>query len=62
LACPKLTDKMKKIFIVLCMVILNSAFISCNPENLAEEEVELQACCSDGEDIPPPPPPPPTGN
>ena len=53
-------DKMKKIFIVLFMVILNSAFISCNPENLAEEEVELQACCSDGEDIPPPPPP--TGN
>ena len=34
-------------------------FFSCNPENLAEDEVELQACCGNGEDIPPPPPPPP---
>ena len=50
---------MKKVFIVLFTVILNVAFFSCTPENLAEDEVELQACCGNGEDIPPPPPPPP---
>tara|TARA_R110000787_G_scaffold5439_2_gene19813 strand:+ start:79 stop:240 length:162 start_codon:yes stop_codon:yes gene_type:complete len=53
---------MKKIYMILFTVILNSAFFSCNPENLSEAEIELQACFSDGEDIPPPPPPPPTGN
>lgn len=48
--------------IILFSVILNSVFFSCNPENLTEAEIELQACCTDGEDIPPPPPPPPPNN
>jgi len=49
---------MKKISIILFTVILNAAFLSCDPQDLAENEVELQACCGDGGDIPPPPPPP----
>lgn len=58
MVCPKILNKMKKISIILFTVILNAAFLSCDPQDLAEHEIELQACCGDGGDIPPPPPPP----
>ncbi|WP_156950193.1 hypothetical protein [Maribacter antarcticus] len=50
---------MKKIYIILFTVFLTATLFSCDPETVAEEAIELQACCSDGGDIPPPPPPPP---
>lgn len=42
---------------MLFTVFLNVVLFSCTPESLTEEEIYLEACCGDGEDIPPPPPP-----
>lgn len=54
---------MKKIYLVLFTVFLNSMFFSCTPPSLGGEEVietEIAECCDeDGEILPPPPPPPP---
>ncbi|MEP5253792.1 MAG: hypothetical protein ABJQ39_01955 [Winogradskyella arenosi] len=52
---------MKKIYIIILTVFLNSVFLSCNPESMVEE-VAPQACCGENGEIPPPPPPttPPT--
>ena len=51
--------KMKKTYIILFTIFLNTVLFSCTPEEIIEEEITLQACCGDGGDIPPPPPPPP---
>ena len=48
---------MKRIYIILFTVFLNTALFSCTKDAIAEEEVVLQACCGDDGDIPPPPPP-----
>jgi hypothetical protein len=58
LACSKINNKMKKISIALLIVFLNATLFSCTPEDIAENEIQVEACCGDGEDIPPPPPPP----
>jgi len=50
---------MKKISIVLSILFLNVTLFSCTPEEIAEDEIQVEACCGDGENIPPPPPPPP---
>lgn len=47
--------KVKKIYIILITVFLNAGLFSCTPEAVAEEEIEVQACC--GDDAKPPPPP-----
>lgn len=36
-------------------VFLNSVFLSCNPESIADDNVP-QACCGEQGEIPPPPP------
>ncbi|MCW5516915.1 hypothetical protein [Muriicola sp. Z0-33] len=52
---------MKKIYVIVFTVFLNTAFLSCTPESYVEEAIEVEACCGDSGDIPPPPPPPPGG-
>lgn len=47
---------MKKIYLVLFTVILNLGLFSCTPESVADDEIQVEACCGDGGDIPPPPP------
>lgn len=48
---------MKKIYVIAFTVMLNSVFLSCNPESIVDEVVP-QACCGENGEIPPPPPPP----
>lgn len=45
---------------MLFTVFLNAGLYSCTPEAVTGE-INPQACCDGGENIPPPPPPPPTG-
>ncbi|WP_170258009.1 hypothetical protein [Maribacter flavus] len=49
---------MKRIYITIFTVILNGMLFSCDPEELVQSEIQVEACCGDGEDVPPPPPPP----
>ncbi|WP_299100885.1 hypothetical protein [uncultured Winogradskyella sp.] len=46
---------MKKIYVILFTVFLNSVFLSCNPESLNEDNTP-QLCCGENGEIPPPPP------
>ncbi|MDY2588193.1 hypothetical protein [Winogradskyella aquimaris] len=53
---------MKKVYIVVVALILNTVVVSCTPESIVDR-VENTACCGEeGEIPPPPPPPPPTGS
>lgn len=52
---------MKKIYLILFTVFLNSALFSCTPTSIVEDGVKSTICCGeDGDIVPPPPPPPPT--
>ena len=47
---------MKTVKIIIIALVLNACFFSCTPEHISDE-IEVQACCDEGEHIPPPPPP-----
>ena len=51
------TNRMKKLYIVIVVVVLNLSYFSCTPQHLSDEKPSTQACC--GDDIPIYPPPPP---
>lgn len=48
---------MKKLLLAVLALVLNVFLFSCTTDSIAEEEIEVQACCGDDEHIPPPPPP-----
>ncbi|MCK0125739.1 hypothetical protein MWU76_15215 [Gelidibacter sp. F2691] len=47
---------MKKIYVMIFTLVLNMALSSCTPQSLADENLNLQACCGDDGEITPPPP------
>lgn len=49
---------MKKIVLIVFTVLLNTVFLSCNPESITDETASA-VCCGESGEIPPPPP---TGN
>ncbi|WP_417558764.1 hypothetical protein [Mesoflavibacter zeaxanthinifaciens] len=56
---------MKKLYLILLTVFLNSAFFSCTPQALNEATTASEQatdCCGDDGELPPPPPPPPPGD
>ena len=48
--------EMKKIILSVFIVVLSVSFFSCTAEEISENEMEIEACCGDGQEIPPPPP------
>jgi len=54
---------MKRIFIAVLALVLNTFLFSCDSESLVEDESFYETLATEGDDgnVPPPPPPPPPG-